>query len=111
MAQKGYVNQLYDLLFQQSLPSETLSENNVEEIVKKPLIPPTIVVHDFESGAEGDLEAEREDLEDMNSVGLKAANGPASSSSVLGVVSKATIAVSDVDGRAFDILLRYKICK
>ncbi len=68
-----------------------------------------------ESGAEGDLEAEKDDLEfDMSN---KVLGGPGTSGALgttsalasnggIGTVSKATIAVSDVDGRAFDILLR-----
>ena len=64
------------------------------------------VVQDLcESGAEGDLEVEREDLEEaMSSPGKAGVVGVLGGS---GTVSKATIAVSDVDGRAFDILLRY----
>lgn len=67
---------------------------------------PTIVVDTCESGAEGDHEAEREDLDDTMSALSSKANIAGVLGAASGTVSKATIAVSDVDGRAFDILLR-----
>ena len=61
----------------------------------------------MESGAEGDFEVDRDD-DDMSAkapLGVQpiGCSGTVASTSAL---NKATIAVSDVDGRAFDILLR-----
>ena len=69
------------------------------------LVVPTILVQEpCESGTEGDLEADlREDEFEMGKTNSMASNIVSAAN---GTVSKATIAVSDVDGRAFDILLR-----